>query len=233
MTKRNTQFPATIPTGPLKTNQKVTEPETNPLAAFFRKSKLSLTLPSRGQWYPTNTLTLDNKGGLAIYSMNASDDIKFRTGDATMSGKNIYEVIKSCAPGIQKPEAIPHIDVDSILLAIRIASYGPDFDFSVSVPGTTLTRIVQIHANQLLSDIATRTDSWDPEINIEDETGQVLSLELHPITLSNLFATSKNIYIQRRALTKNIDSEENIKDEGAFETSVNSLLIYSVPVFKF
>ena len=94
-----------------------------------------MTLPSRGQWYPKNGLSYDSSGKVPVFAMNASDDIKFRTGDATMSGKNIYEVIQSCIPNITEPENIPHIDIDSILLAIRVASYGAEFEFSVSVPG--------------------------------------------------------------------------------------------------
>jgi hypothetical protein len=234
MTKRSQQFPvvgsSTIPTGPLKTLQQKMEPEpqTNPLAAFFRKNKLSLTLPSHGNWYPKNSLTFNISGQLPVFAMNASDDMKFRTGDATMTGKNIYEVIQSCIPNIQQPDQIPNIDIDAILLAIRVASYGSNFDFVVSVPKTTLTRTIQIDANDLLRDIANRTDHWDEEINIEDETGQVLSLLVQPIPMKNLFDTSKNIFMLRKSLTKNFDQDENIKDEGAFSNNMNSLTISAI-----
>src|SRR5271166_1934868 len=111
MTTRTKQFPTTVPTGPLKTFQPKTEqPGTtaNPLTSFFRKSKLPLLLPSRGQWYPKNSLNYDISGQLPVFAMNATDDIKLRTGDATMSGKNIYEVIQSCIPSITQ-EKIYHI----------------------------------------------------------------------------------------------------------------------------
>ena len=228
MTKRSTQFPTAIPTGPLqtiqeKTAQSIVEQQGNPLAAFFRKSKLSLTLPSHGKWYPKNSLTYDTNGKLPVFAMNASDDIKFRTGDATMTGQNIYVVIKSCVPNINQPNVIPHIDIDSILLAIRVASYGPDFDFSVSVPNTTLVRTIKLDANQLLTEIASRQDKWDEDITIEDETGQTLSLVVYPIQLEQLFIASKNIFMLRRTLSKNFDKDENIKDEASFSTSMNNL----------
>jgi hypothetical protein len=231
MTTRTKQFnPAGIPTGPLKTIQEKTEqqisksPE-NPLASFFRKSKLSLTLPSHGKWYPKNGLTYDSSGKLPVFAMNATDDIKFRTGDATMSGNNIYEVVKSCIPNIVDPSMIPHVDIDTILLAIRVASYGSEFDFSVSVPNTTLTRNIKIDATHLLTDIATRSDNWDEEIRIEDETGQAMDLIVSPVPLKNLFGVSKNIFTLRRALTKNFDSNENIKDEASFSANMNELAL--------
>jgi len=234
MTTRIKQFnPTGIPTGPLKTFQEKIEeqkPKTseNPLSAFFRKSKLTLTLPSHGKWYPKNSLTFDANGKLPVFAMNASDDIKFRTGDATMSGNNIYDVVKSCIPNITDPSMIPHIDIDTILLAIRVASYGPEFDFVISVPKTTLTKTIKINANDLLIDIATRKDMWDEEIKIEDETGQTLDIIVHPIPLKNLFATSKNIFMLRRSLSKNFDQDENIKDEISFTSNLTSLTLSAI-----
>lgn len=228
MTKRSTQFTATaaVPTGPINPvqSQPKTEQDGNPLSAFFRKSKLAFTLPSRGQWYPTGSLVLPENGVLSVFAMTASDDIKFRTGDATMTGRNIYEVIQSCIPAIKTPELIPHIDIDAILLAIRVASYGPTFDFKVSVPNTKLTRDIQIDALRLLSNsMNPDREDWDDSITITDETGQSLSVTIYPISMKNLFETSKNIYVQRKNLTKNVDADENIKDDATFRATMNAL----------
>lgn len=198
-------------------------PQVNPLAAFFRKHKLSLRLPSKGKWYPEGSLTLDESGGLPIFAMTAEDDIKFKTGDVALSGRSTYDLIRSCAPGITQPELIPTIDVDAILLAIRFASYGDDFDIEISVPKTTLTRKVYVSLLSLLDQLPQRTAVWDEEITIEDETGQSLNLVLNPVQLKYLFSTSKNIQNQKRILTKNFDSEENVKDEAAFSNSISNL----------
>ena len=239
MTTRSKQFPApqsasTIPTGPLKQYQQKAEPQTqaNPLSAFFRKSKLSLTLPSHGNWYPKNSVNYDTLGQLSVFAMTASDDIKFRTGDATMTGKNIYEVIQSCVPGITIPNQIPHIDIDAILLAIRVASYGSNFNFTVSVPQTTLTRSMEINATALLDELTHRTDHWEEDLNVIDETGQTLSLVITPIPMANLFATSKNIFQLRKALTKNFDSDENIKNESEFNTSMSTLTLSAIDLLS-
>lgn len=197
--------------------------QANPLASFFRKNKLSLHLPSKGRWYPEGSLTLDSSGGLPIFAMTAGDDIKFKTGDAALNGRSTYELILSCAPGITQPELIPTIDIDAILLAIRFASYGDDFTTAMSVPNTTLTRNISISLSSLLNELSKRKEEWDSELVIEDETGQSLSLLVNPVPLKFLFSTSKNIQQQKKILTKNFDSDENIKDEAAFSDSINKL----------
>lgn len=231
MTKRSVQFPTiqsnSVPTGPLKTAKEKKEEsspvEENPLSSFFRKSKLSLTLPSKGQWYPEGSLKFDKSGNIPVYAMNAEDDIKFRTGDATMTGKNIYEVIKSCIPNILYPENIPHVDIDSIFLAIRSASYGPEFTMTVSVPNTSLTRKISINATTLLSEIISRPEKWDEDLTIEDESGMKLILVIHPIFVHKLFNTSKNIFNIRKSISKNIDTNENITNENEFSNNINSI----------
>jgi len=197
--------------------------QTNPLSNFFRKSKLSITLPSHGKWYAENSLKINEKGELPVFAMNASDDIKFRTGDATLSGQNIFDVIKSCVPGITEPENIPHIDLDTIVLAIRAASYGSEFDFTVNVPETNLTRTIKINAIDLLNKMASIKDAWDEEINIKDENDQTLSLIVTPVPIKKIFETSKAIFNQRQNLSRNVDDNNNIKDDSVFTASINAL----------
>jgi len=198
-------------------------PEINPLTSFFRKKKLSLFLPSKGQWYPENSLSLDKDGSLSVFAMTADADIKFRAGDISLSGKSTYDLIKECLPGILNPENIPNIDVDTILLAIRLASYGDDFELNVSVPNTKLVRTLKISLTTFLCELLSRKDKWDDSIIIESEDGQKISLTIYPISLKYLFNISKDISQQKKALTKNFDSNENIKDEKLFTDSINQL----------
>jgi hypothetical protein len=50
------------------------------------------------------------------------------------NGNAVTNVIKSCVPAIRDPWAIPAMDVDSILVAIRIASYGHNMEMSTTCP---------------------------------------------------------------------------------------------------
>ena len=66
--------------------------------------------------------------------MTAIDEITYRTPDALFNGQATVSVIKSCVPDIVDPWSTPAMDVDTLLIAIRIASYGHDMDFGTKCP---------------------------------------------------------------------------------------------------
>jgi hypothetical protein len=204
------------------TNKKI-ENEINPLTSFFRKQKLALQLPSKGHWYSSDDITFNNDNSLPVFAMTAELDMQFRAGDFTLTGKTTYDMIKGCIPAIHHPENILNIDIDAILLAIRLASYGDEFSATVSVPNTTLTRTINFSISKLLSELNNRKEIWDDQITIEDEHGTILQLELYPIPLKNIFLTSKTIYTQKRVLSKNVDVNDNIADENIFNNSMKTL----------
>lgn len=196
--------------------------ENNPLQSYFRKPKLSIVLPSHGQWYPENSLQLNAEGKLDIYAMTASDDIKMRTGDPTFSGKTICEVVKSCCPGILEPDHIPNVDIDSILLAIRIASFGNIIEFTLAVPNTTLTRKVTMDGIQLLKAFNHSPTLWDDSVTIIDEDGQSLALTLLPLPMYEIFAMTKKMFQNQQQLNKVIQND-TISDEEVFRKNLSDI----------
>jgi hypothetical protein len=107
---------------------------TNPLSQYFRQPSIYIKLPSRGQNYPAGTLIMPANGELPVYPMTAIDEITYRTPDALFNGQATINVIQSCVPNIKDAWAIPSIDLDTILIAIRIASYGHDMEFATTCP---------------------------------------------------------------------------------------------------
>jgi len=101
----------------------------NPLSKYYRQPKVYLSLPSKGEWYPDGALTGD-PSNLPVYGMTAMDEIMFKTPDALFSGESVVSVIKSCIPDIKDPWKMPQLDIDSVLIAIRIATYGSDITIS-------------------------------------------------------------------------------------------------------
>lgn len=200
---------------------------TNPLSSFFRKPKFHLSLPSKGQWYPPRAIKYDEKGDgtISVYAMTAEDDVKFKTGDITLTGSNIFDIIRSCVPSLVSPENIPHIDVDTIMLAIRGASYGSRFEFLIPIPNTNnLTRKVMIDTIELLNENNHRVETWDENLEIEDENGQKMKIVVHPIPIKSVFETSKTIFDNRNALSRSVDMEnESVKNTEAFQETLGKL----------
>lgn len=106
----------------------------NPLAMYFRQPKLYITLPSHGRFYPEDSIDVSEIGEYAVYAMTAKDELMFKTPDALMNGQSTVEVIKSCVPSIKNPWFMPSIDIDAVLIAIRIATYGDEMEFTSSCP---------------------------------------------------------------------------------------------------
>jgi hypothetical protein len=106
----------------------------NPLQQYFRQPAIYIKLPSAGQFYPPGTLNMTDTGELPVLPMTAIDEITYRTPDALFNGQATVNVIESCMPNIVNGWAVPAMDVDAILIAIRIASYGHDMEFDTKCP---------------------------------------------------------------------------------------------------
>jgi hypothetical protein len=108
--------------------------ESNPLKQYFRQPAIYIRLPSNGQGWPAGSLALPSNGELPVYPMTAIDEITYRTPDALFNGQAVIDVIQSCIPAIRDAWAAPLTDINSILVAIRIASYGHNMEFDTQCP---------------------------------------------------------------------------------------------------
>jgi len=102
----------------------------NPLAKHFRQPAIYLKLPSGGRFYPEGTLDIGATGEIPVYPMTVKDELLLKTPDALMNGSSIVEMIRSCCPSIKDPWGMPLVDLDPILIAIRLASYGEGMDMT-------------------------------------------------------------------------------------------------------
>lgn len=106
----------------------------NPLTQYFRQPAVYIKLPSEGKYYPDGALVMPANHEIPVYPMTAIDEIIYRTPDALFNGNAVVNVIKSCIPAIRDPWGIPAMDVDTILVAIRMASYGTTMEISTTCP---------------------------------------------------------------------------------------------------
>jgi hypothetical protein len=113
---------------------KQSEKPVNPLQKYFRQPAIYIKLPSGGQYWGAGSLNLPVTGEIPVYPLTTRDEITLRTPDALMNGAGVVEAIQSCCPSILNAWEMPSIDVDTVLIAVRIASYGHDMDFDVNCP---------------------------------------------------------------------------------------------------
>lgn len=125
----------------------------NPLKQYFRQPAIYLRLPSQGQHYPMGAINMTVSGEIPIFPMTAIDEITYRTPDALFNGTAVVNVIQSCVPNIVDPWAIPSIDVDAILVAIRIASYGHNMEIETGCPGCKSTNTYGLDLRSVLDQL--------------------------------------------------------------------------------
>jgi len=95
----------------------------NPLQKFFRQPKVYVSLPSKGLYYEPGSL-IGDYNNVPVFAMSGMDEIIMKTPDALFTGEATAKVIESCCPYIKNAKTMPSIDIDALLIAIRIATFG-------------------------------------------------------------------------------------------------------------
>jgi len=122
----------------------------NPLQQYMRQPQIYMKLPSEGKYYPPGVLEMPINGELPVYSLSTKDELLLNTPDALMNGQGVVDVIQSCIPAIKNAWYIPTVDVDAILIAIRIASYGEMMEYQSTCPKCEESNNYEIDLRQWL-----------------------------------------------------------------------------------
>lgn len=181
----------------------------NPLAAFMRQPKIYISLPSGGAYYPEGSIDMPDNGQLAVYSMTAKDELMLNVPDALMNGQAVVDIIQNCVPQIKNAWMIPSIDLDILLLSIRLATYGElmktpvslkegfEFDYQVDI------RLVM---DNLLTNIR-----WDPVIPINDE----MTVYVQPLNYRQMTKTAVKTFETQKIMQA--VNNETLTDEQKVE----------------
>ena len=151
----------------------------NPLLSKMRQPKIYVRLPSQGQYYPKGSLDATINGEYPVFSMTAKDELALKVPDALMNGQAVVDVIQHCIPNIKNAWACPNIDLDVILIAIRLATYGEMMNTPITIQDLELE--YQIDLRTVLDQLASQI-KWDPVVPINDE----LTVFVKPLTYKNI-----------------------------------------------
>lgn len=155
----------------------------NPLQQYFRRPSLYLKLPSEGNGYPPGSIDLPENRELPIYPMTAIDEITARTPDALYNGVAVVEIIKSCVPNIKDPWQILQIDLDPILLSIKMATHGSTMEFDTVCPSCEEHNKYDVNLTQLLNNY--KSGDYETPLVIDE-----LSFKFQPLNYKQINDTS-------------------------------------------
>jgi hypothetical protein len=123
--------------------------QSNPLQKYFRQPKVFISLPSKGLYYEPGTL-LGDYSNVPVFAMSGMDEIIMKTPDALFTGDSTANVIESCCPYIKNAKLMPGIDIDALLIAIRIATFGDTMSVTQTCPNCQTENDYDIELSKLL-----------------------------------------------------------------------------------
>ena len=198
----------------------------NPLQKHFRQPKIYLKLPSQGRWYPNGAIDMPENGEIPIYSMTAKDELTFKTPDALLNGQSVVDVIQSCAPNIKNAWAVPSVDLDCLLVAIRMATFGEKLEVNVNIPNTEIQKTYEVDCKLLIDRYINA--KFQDVMHIDGFT-----VTLKPISYKVFTQMAIKTFEEQRLLStvnnENIDSAKRLE---LFNKSFQTLTDINVQIMK-
>jgi hypothetical protein len=199
--------------------------QSNPLSQYFRQPAIHVRLPSQGEFYPTNTLTLPPNGEVPVLPMTAVDEITYRTPDALFNGSAVISVIKSCVPAVRDPWSMPSIDVDALLIAIRIASFGHGMDLTTQCPSCNHQEEITIDLRAVNDKL--RIGNYHESLNIGD-----LEVYFRPLSYRDVNENNQQQFEQQQGLRMlsdpNIDEKTKAEQLTRSVAAINELTVRTI-----
>lgn len=182
----------------------------NPLQQYFRQPKVFVSLPSQGAYNEPGVINGD-PANLAVFGMTGMDEILLKTPDALLTGDSTVRVIQSCCPGITNAWAVSNLDIDVLLVAIRIATYGNIMSITHICTKCTTDNNYEIDVSNFLDHFT--QCKFNHKVVIDDLTIRIRPLNYKQVTEFNLenFALQKRLF-QVSDLAESEDKTQQIAE---------------------
>ena len=179
----------------------------NPLSQFMRQASIYIKLPSGGLYYPQGTIQLPENKEIAVLPMSTRDEITINTPDALMNGQGVVDMIHSCCPSIKNAWAIPVTDLDTILIGIRIASYGEKMEYTSTCPKCENADNYEIDLRQFMD------MPVDMSLYAQPFEYKGMKVFVQPIDYDTLNKQNLETFEQQRLITMVNDADLNAEEK--------------------
>jgi len=181
----------------------------NPLSMFMRQPKIYIRLPSGGKFWPSGSLIMSDTGEFPVYSMTAKDELMLKVPDALMNGQAVVDVIQNCIPNIKNAWDTPSIDMDLILIAIRLATYGEMMETPLKF-GDDLELKYNVDLRIVMDSLLNQIH-WDQAVPVNDS----LTVFVKPLTYKHMTQAAIQTFETQKIMQvvndDKIDEEAKVK----------------------
>ena len=196
---------------------------TNPLNKYLRQPEIYVKLPSNGKYWPPGSLEMPISGELPVFPMSTRDEIMVNTPDALLNGEAVVNMIQSCIPNIRNAWAMPSVDLDTVLIAIRIASYGEKMEYTSTCPKCENSDNYEIDLRQFL-DMPVDLQGYE---NAFDYKG--ITVSLRPLDYNSVNQQNLEQFEQQRLITMVNDTTiDEATKQKRFQEIFNILTTYTI-----
>ena len=187
-------------------NSQLSKTEANPLSGYMRTPQIYISLPSKGKYYSLGSIEMPINGELPVLSMSTRDELILKSPDALMNGQAVVDVIQHCMPNIKNAWEMPIVDLDTVLISIRIASYGEQMGYSSTCPKCKEFSEYEIDLKNFLnSDVD--LSNYEKTIEYKD-----LKIKLRPQSYRSANSTNLEVFEQQRLVSlvddQSLDSDQ-------------------------
>ena len=197
----------------------------NPLRRYFRQPAIHVRLPSGGKYYPAGALDMPPNGEIPILPMTAIDEITSRTPDALFNGSAVMDIMSSCVPAIKDPWLLPMVDFNTLLVSVRLASFGHEMEISSTCPKCGHSHALTIDLRTVLDNLG--SPNYDESVNAGD-----LTCYFAPMTYRQVNEVSRTNFEDQKIMqalnNSEMPEEEKLKRLGDAFRKITELTIRSI-----
>ena len=181
----------------------------NPLSGYMRTPQIYISLPSGGKFWKEGSIDLPSNGEIPVLAMSTKDELILKSPDALLNGQAVVDVIEHCIPSIKDAWEIPVCDFDTILIGIRIASYGEQMGYTSQCPECQEVNEYEIDLRRFI-DMKVDTSGYDQLTDYKD-----LKVKLKPATYRAINAGNMEQFEQQRMFA--VVNAEDLSEEKKLE----------------
>ena len=195
----------------------------NPLSQYFRGTSTFIKLPSCGFYNNPDDIQTSVDGEVEIFAMTTADELLFKSPDALLNGESVAKVIQSCVPGIKDVYSLPTPDIEVLLLAIRMATYDNQIDFSAECPKCNHIQDFGLDINWLLANLTV----LEPNAHITLDNGLIVYVKPYTYMSSvkaALLSFNEGKFLQMLLEDDLTDEEKSAKASASYVKAVNLII---------
>ena len=197
--------------------------ETNPLLSYTRRETVFVKLPSQGNFYNSEDLALTPSGEIGVRSMTAADEITLNSPEALLNNNAISTIIMSCCPAVKNADNLLAPDIDTLLIAIRKASYGDNMEISTMCPNSECGKenSFEIPLDNSLGNITLLENSYKIELSeaCDNMIAYIKPYNMSDVIKDALLKYNETLALQR-ILNKNMD---DLKQQKEYRKHINKI----------